>query len=1200
MIFFVRFLISYFLELSITRRGPYLPCEEQIDLLRAFMRNRHRLISVIVVLQAALSVVSCGGGGGDSGGNTSVPHIVVTDSISPNNDLQLAFGSVTQGSSSDQTVTVTNSGSANLVISTIAAANTVTAPFSITADTCSGQTIAPAGTCTLTVRFAPAGTGSFTDSFDIPSNDPDTPTVTFSLSGTGTAGPVPNISVTDSIDPSSDLQVLFGSVVQGNTSEQTVTVTNTGTANLVIGTVANSNPLVAPFTITADTCSGQTIAPSEICSLTVRFAPSSINGYTDSFDIPSNDPDTPSVLLNLGGTGTAVPVPNISVNDLEYPTDDLLVPFGSWAQGNTASQIVTVKNTGTGSLVIGNVANANPLAAPFSITADTCSGQTIVPADTCKLTIRFAPTSVNSFSDDFDIPSNDPDTPTVTFSLTGTGTAALVPNISVTDSVYPNNDLLVSFGNVAQGNTSNQTVTVTNTGTGNLIIGSVASANPLAAPFSITANGCSGHTLAPGAACILAVRFAPGSLNAFTDSFDIPSNDPDTPSVTVSVAGVNSPQMGGSIQGNPLALANAVSTVAGLPLLGAQDGMGTSAQFNGPYGIATDGTNLYVADTNNQSVRQIVISTGAVTTIASGLSPRGITTDGTNLYVTNDSHVIRKIVISTGAVTTFAGTIGSPGTENGTCSAARFNYPRGITTDGTNLYVADTGSHTIRKIVLSTCDVTTLAGLAGPAPEPGSADGTGGTARFNYPTGITTDGTNLYVADTNNHTIRQIVISSRVVTTLAGTAGSAGTVDATGATATFNNPEGITTDGTNLYVADMNNHAVRQIVISTGAVTTFAGTSGSSGNSDGTGSAARFYYPTGIIRYGTNLYLAESNNHTIRQIVIPTSAVNTLAGSAGSAGSADGTGMSARFYNPGGVATDGMNLYVADTKNHTVRKMVISNGAVTTLAGAAGSPGSGDGLVAGFNTPYGITTDGTNVYVADTNNHTIRQIVISTGDVATLAGTAGSSGSVDGTGAAARFKNPYGITTDGGYLYVADSFNCTVRQIVIATRVVTTLAGNGTCGYATNGTGTAARFSYPYGITTDGMNLYVTDTSNNAIRKIVISTGAVTTLAGSGLGSGSFGFADGTGSAAQFWNPSGITTDGTNLYVVDTNNRTVRKIVTSTGAVTTPVGTAPLGSIGSADGTGSAARFNYPYGITTDGVSLYLTDSSNNSIRKIE
>ena len=149
---------------------------------------------------------------------------------------------------------------------------------------------------------------------------------------------------------------------------------------------------------------------------------------------------------------------------------------------------------------------------------------------------------------------------------------------------------------------------------------------------------------------------------------------------------------------------------------------------------------------------------------------------------------------------------------------------------------------------------------------------------------------------------------SNVVTTLAGS-GSAGNTDATtGTNAQFNVPQGITTDGTNLYVTDYNNHTIRKIVISTGVTTTFAGAGG-----------GIFYYPTGITTDGTNLYVADRNNHRIRKIVISSRVVSTLAGS--SSGNTDATGSSAQFAQPHGITTDGTSLYVTDRLNDKVRKI---------------------------------------------------------------------------------------------------------------------------------------------------------------------------------------------------------------------------------------------------------------------------------------
>lgn len=323
-------------------------------------------------------------------------------------------------------------------------------------------------------------------------------------------------------------------------------------------------------------------------------------------------------------------------------------------------------------------------------------------------------------------------------------------------------------------------------------------------------------------------------------------------------------------------------------------------------------------------------------------------------------------------VGTFAGVATVPGSSDGAGSAAQFNSPTDMTTDGRSLFVADRLNHTIRRIDISTGYVSTLAGLAGVS---GSTDGIGIAARFNDPRGITTDGANLYVCDSGN-TIRRIVIATTETTTLAGTAGVTGTADGTGTAAEFDWPEGITTDGTYLYVVDRNNHTIRRIVIATAEVTTLAGTPDVDGQSDGFGAAARFENPEGITTDGDSLFIADNENHTIRKLDLSTGFVSTLAGLADNPGSANGIGAAAEFNDPRGITTDGIYLYVGDKNNHTIRRIDIDTAEVKTFAGSPGVPGSTDalGTAARFNGPEGVTTDGEFLYVADRGNHTIRII----------------------------------------------------------------------------------------------------------------------------------------------------------------------------------------------------------------------------------
>lgn len=669
--------------------------------------------------------------------------------------------------------------------------------------------------------------------------------------------------------------------------------------------------------------------------------------------------------------------------------------------------------------------------------------------------------------------------------------------------------------------------------------------------------------------------------------------------------------VGGSIQ-NPLSLSNVVSAFAGPnPTL---DGAANEAVFSNPQGIAANGSDLFIADFGNQTIRKVSLITGVVTTLAGKLGYRGstdgagemarfsgpsaIATDGTNLYVTDSSNnTIRKIEITTGTVSTLAGSAGISGSADGNGSAAMFHMPCGITTDGTNLYVTDTGNSTIRKVVITSGAVTTLAGSAQVL---GGTDGSGSTARFSYPVGITTDGSSLFVTDTNNYTIRKVSISTGNVTTIAGSLGIQGSSDGTGTTAQFIYPKGIATDGVNLFVADTSNQLIRKIEINTGVVTTLAGVAGIFGATDGISTMANFDGPTGITISGGTLYITDAGSDKIRKIAIATGAVTTQAGTR-IWDSTDGTGASARFDHPEAITTDGTNLYIADSDNCTIRKAVIATASVSTIAGKVCGYSDGQGATASFRWLAGITTDGINIYVADTRNNAIRKIVIETGVVTTLAGSPGNTVTADGIGVAAKFDNPAGITEVNGNLYVAE-LNGSIRKIEVATGVVTTIYGS--VGTGVNNT---SNYYISTGITSDGTNLYLVDSGNNTVFKVDMITNAVATVAGS---TGQSGSTDGTGTAARFNYPIGITTDGTYLYVTDTLNTTIRKIQIATGVVTTIAGNvnspkapddagSPGGNIGALDGVGSAAIFSWPSGITTDGSSLFVVDRDNSRIRKI-
>lgn len=313
--------------------------------------------------------------------------------------------------------------------------------------------------------------------------------------------------------------------------------------------------------------------------------------------------------------------------------------------------------------------------------------------------------------------------------------------------------------------------------------------------------------------------------------------------------------------------------------------------------------------------------------------------------------------------------------------------------------------------------------------------------------------------------------------------------------------------------------------------------------------------------------------------------VTTLAGS--TPGFADGAGAVAQFNSPVAVVTDASgNVYVTDTNNHKIRK-ITPDGVVSTFAGSTQGYADDTGDAAQFNKPTGVAMDATgNLYLGDLFNYNIRKIT-QAAEVSTLAGS--FNGYLDGPGNVAQFSAPWGVATDAaGNVYVADIGNDNIRKIT-PEGVVSTLAGL-LQGFA-DGIGTQAKFCQPRGVATDTAgNVYVADTCNGKIRKIT-PAGEVSTLAGS-----TPGFADGIGAVAQFYEPSGLTTDAAgNVYVADTFNNKIRKI-TPEGLVSTLAGS----TAGFADGTEATAKFYFPTSVATDAAgNIYVSDRVNHKIRKI-
>lgn len=556
--------------------------------------------------------------------------------------------------------------------------------------------------------------------------------------------------------------------------------------------------------------------------------------------------------------------------------------------------------------------------------------------------------------------------------------------------------------------------------------------------------------------------------------------------------------------------AGVITTVAGNGSTGysGDGGPATSARLNTVQGVAVDAAgNVYVSDSFNNRIRK-VSSAGIITTVAGnggygyagdgGLAtnaqlsrPQGLATDAAgNLYIADSSvYRIRKVSPG-GVISTVAGNggVGYMG-DGGPATSATFGSPSAVAVDSAgSLFIADGNNSCVRKVSPSGL-ITTVAGngTAGYVGDSGLAT----NAQLNYPTSVAADAAgNLYLADTNNFRLRK-VSSGGTITTVAGdgTAGFSG--DSGPATsAQFSTAQSVATDANgNVYVADSGNHRIRKISTN-GVLTTVAGNGASGYSGDGgPATAAKLKGAQGIATDAAgNLYIADSGNQRIRK-VSSAGIITTVAGSGGYGYGGDGgLATNAQLSYPSGVAVDAAgNLYIADSNNARVRK-VSPSGTITTVAGN-GTPGySGDGgpaTSAQLNLPQDVAIDASgNLYIADSFNNRVRKV--SPGGVITTVagnGTPGYSGD-GGPAASAQLLDARGLAVDAaGNLYLADSNNARVRRVTSG-GIITTIAGNGTAGYAGDGgLATSAQLSYPSGLAVHtGGRIYVAMYTGAALR----------------------------------------------------------------------------------------------------------------------
>ncbi len=581
--------------------------------------------------------------------------------------------------------------------------------------------------------------------------------------------------------------------------------------------------------------------------------------------------------------------------------------------------------------------------------------------------------------------------------------------------------------------------------------------------------------------------------------------------------------------------------------------------------------------------------------LSSPVGPAWVACDSAgSLYFSSTAAVFK--VDSTGTMIRVAGSPGgaSPLGDGGPAASARLIQPAGLAFDSAgSLYIADYLDNRVRKVT----PAGVISTVAGNGAAGHSGDGGPATrAQLNGPSGLAVDlAGNLYIADSLSDYIRKVTPDG-TISTFAGIGVGGLSGDGGPATrATLFQPEGLAVDSAgNLYIADVNNCAIRKVTPA-GTISTVAG-NGISANigNGGPASNAEFEYPYAVaVDSSGNLYIADDSALQIRKISTA-GIITDYAGGGGGGNPGDGgPAVAATFVKPMTVAADSKgNLYVADWGTNTIRKITAA-GEISTVAGS-GTTSFGDGGLAtsgGLDGPQGVVADaGGNLYIADSSGNRVRK-VSPNGTITTVAGNGQKGYSGDGGPAtSATLDTPVALAIDSlSNLYISEYNNDTVRKVTPA-GTISTFAGNGTWGYSGEGKpAISGGLSAPSGLAADASdNLYIAENMGNRVRKVT-PDGVISTVAGNGKTG--YSGDGGPATAAMITIPNGIAVDASgNLYIVDGYYYVIRK-VTPAGIISTFAGNA-FPNYNGDGGPATKAGIGNPSGVAADSSgNVFLTHS---------